>query len=190
MRFLLVGPWPFIAYISFLGRDRWKDVGVDCCEGEWWLGLILMYWLRSWKKPAPLSHKLYYKWKMCVKKRRKPDRGWGERWLTWNVNVCGKILMDSVVLSSPFMCVWEGKMSRVMCEYLCAYSPLCVSTCMLSSKCMNIHKRWPLSVESDHPMIGDHWKIEQIFPNPSFYGNGKYKKWMPLSEVPPQSFFW
>lgn len=68
---------------------------------------------------------------------------------------------------------FDGLSSFIFPMHVCERKMLCVivfahihpSVCTFSSKRMNMHvcvHTWN-SVETDHPMIGDHWQIEQIF---------------------------
>lgn len=142
-------------------------------DGQGWLfwrrmmaRLILRYVDKhSWKKPPPLFHRMYYRRSVWVDKKiqRKTDRGWRDRWLAWNVNVCSiKLLMDRAVLSS--VCVWRRE-SHVVCHCVCTRTSLRVylhqQVHEYACACSHEERR-ALSVETDHPMMGNHWKIGLI----------------------------
>lgn len=70
------------------------------------------------------------------------------------------------------LCASERQRASRRCYMrLClhTYLPVCVSVCTLTGEHMNMHvcvrtrERRELSLETDHPMMGDHWKIGLIF---------------------------
>ncbi len=98
--------------------------------------------LKSWGKPPPLFHKMDCKWKVWVKLKneRKTDRGWQERWLTWNVNVCGvKMLMDWAGLSPLYVWEREEMVYAIVFAHIPSFVCVCVSVCMSTSKHMHMH---------------------------------------------------
>lgn len=159
-----------------------------------------------WKKKN-----LLYKWWCGQQKERKTDRGWGERWLTWKVNVCSvKMVMDRAGLSSACarvcVCVRERNREEDMFyAFVFAHMPpslrLCVPLATSAWICMCV-----FTSAATRSLGGDWsppwWAITgrlgwffifflfiNFFSYLPVYGNVTYKKCMPFSEVAASGVF-
>lgn len=103
--------------------------------------------------------------------------------------------MDWAVLS--YLCVC-GRERDVICDCVCTPTvppSVCVSVYLLRQvheyACVCSHRELrALSAETDHPMMGDHWKIRLGFHTHLSMEMSNIKNWCHFLKVAPQSFFW
>lgn len=149
-------------------------------------------YLRSWKKPPPLFHKMY-----CTNGSwggGETDSGWRERWLTWKWMFAALRCwwIEQVYLLSGC----EGGRKRKRCFFAIVFAHVPSSVCVpLPARawiCMCVFTQGPTcSLSRDwSPHDGRSLEDWTDFPYLSIYGNVKFKKCMPFSEVAAQSFVW